>query len=129
MEPDVNMKQFADIKLLLPTITDALNGGQGFTLNMIGPINIGGPGGNRNKDKTKCQQNSPTLIERSYISSDDIFAEDFTMADFARRAKLSYFKIIATRHKFDRHKLGKILDLSSQSLHTYAREAGIKFVK
>lgn len=124
MKADVNMKQLVDIKLLLPTIADALGGGQGFTLNMIGPINIGGSVGEGNEHRRKQNELLP-ITEKVYLNSDDIFAEDLTMAEFHNRAKLHYFKIMATRHNFSRRKLENILALSSTSVSNYAKTAGI----
>lgn len=113
------MKQLADIKILLPAITGALKDGQGFNLNMIGPIYVGG-----SNNETK-QIEGPREIERVFISADDLFSEDMTIVEFKRRMTLAYFRIVASRNSNSADRVVKILGIGPQTATKYAREAGI----
>jgi hypothetical protein len=116
---DIEMKQLADVKMLLPTITAALGDRGGFTLNMIGPIYFG----TIPDSETSSRLQVPNEIE---VSTDDLFAEDVTMLEFKEKVIGVYFRIFAARHHFDRDEIKKGLKISDVTMGRYCKLYGVE---
>jgi len=127
---DINITQSAELKVLMPILQEALAGGNGaLNLNMVGPIYIGPtgiePGSDRKHSRTRAADQK-RLSQPQYISNDDLFAEDIPLSDFIPKARILYFRIVASRHNFEIAKISKALSISTSRVCQIAREAGVK---
>ena len=127
MDRNVDMKQFADIKVLIPAITGALDKKQGFMLNMVGPIYIGGKVEGETKTHGRAKSRDAQIAAQTrYLSTEALFEDDISMNDFIEKARIFYFRAVATRHDFDMGKICDVLGLKSARVHQIAKLAGVK---
>jgi hypothetical protein len=124
MPKETTITQHADIKVLMPILQEALKGSEGaLNLNMVGPIYI------TTANKGESQELLPAPIPKmkyKEISSDDIFSEELSLREFQRKAEDIYFRIVCSRHDFQKKKLKEVLQISSTWLLVMAKRCNVK---
>ena len=116
MDRDIKLNQLADVKVLIPAIAGALEKGHGFQLNMIGPIYIG---------QAEAKQIPAPQKEKVYISSDDIFSGELSLAEFKKMAVSNYVRILASKHHNRVKDIAAVLKTSTTTVHRIAKREGI----
>jgi hypothetical protein len=120
---DITITQAAELKILMPILEQAIQGGNGaINLNMVGPIYIGGVGETTDDPAGKKGIEAKPIV----VSTDNFFDRDMTMKEFISEARSTYLRIVATRCNYDMDKLVLVLGIGPRMIGTYAKQAGIR---